>query len=100
MPDAAELLAAYDAQVRARVPERLPAGAVAERDGPLTRFVGFALGGFVVYRDLDGLDGAELEQLLDERFGIEHTTLQVDHSRAGELLTISRPGPPAGHEHR
>jgi len=34
----------------------------------------------------------ELEQTLDERFGIDHTTLQVDHNRAGELLTITRPG--------
>ena len=25
----------------------------------------------------------ELEQMLDERFGIDHTTLQVDHSRSG-----------------
>ena len=32
----------------------------------------------------------ELEQMLDERFGIDHTTLQVDHSRSGELLTIDR----------
>jgi cobalt-zinc-cadmium efflux system protein len=31
----------------------------------------------------------ELEALLDERFGIRHTTLQVDHS-AGHLLSIGR----------
>jgi cobalt-zinc-cadmium efflux system protein len=31
----------------------------------------------------------ELERLLDARFGIEHTTLQVDHEREPELLTIS-----------
>jgi cobalt-zinc-cadmium efflux system protein len=37
----------------------------------------------------------ELEQVLVERFGIDHTTLQVDHNRAGELLTINRP---SGHE--
>ena len=30
----------------------------------------------------------ELERLLVERFEIEHTTLQVDHSRAGELLQV------------
>lgn len=29
----------------------------------------------------------ELERMLDERFGIEHTTLQVDHE-GGELLSI------------
>jgi cobalt-zinc-cadmium efflux system protein len=34
----------------------------------------------------------ELEQMLDERFGIGHTTLQVDHERSGELLSVeSRP---------
>jgi len=32
----------------------------------------------------------ELEQMLDERFGIDHTTLQVDHSRGEELLSIGR----------
>ena len=30
----------------------------------------------------------ELEQLLDERFGIDHTTLQVDHSRQGQLIEV------------
>ena len=30
----------------------------------------------------------ELELMLDERFGIDHTTLQVDHSREGGLLNI------------
>ncbi len=34
----------------------------------------------------------ELEQLLGGRFGIDHTTLQVDHERSGELLSVeSRP---------
>jgi len=31
----------------------------------------------------------ELESLLAERFGIEHTTLQVDHEHAARLLEIS-----------
>jgi cobalt-zinc-cadmium efflux system protein len=30
----------------------------------------------------------ELEQLIGERFGIEHTTLQVDHSDEGKLLQL------------
>jgi len=30
----------------------------------------------------------ELEQVLAERFGIEHTTLQVDHARADRLIQI------------
>jgi cobalt-zinc-cadmium efflux system protein len=33
---------------------------------------------------------AELEHLLAERFGLEHTTLQVEHEAAGGLLDISR----------
>lgn len=32
----------------------------------------------------------ELEQMLDERFGIDHTTLQVDHSLGEQLLAIER----------
>jgi cobalt-zinc-cadmium efflux system protein len=35
----------------------------------------------------------ELEHLLEERFGIEHTTLQVDHDQAGRLLSIERRPP-------
>jgi cobalt-zinc-cadmium efflux system protein len=33
---------------------------------------------------------AELERLLAERFGIEHSTLQVEHEPAGGLLDITR----------
>ncbi|MGZ4389993.1 MAG: GNAT family N-acetyltransferase, partial [Gaiellaceae bacterium] len=64
MPDAAELLAAYNAQCRARVPDPLPAGVNVERDGPLLRFTGFDGGGFVGYRELDGIDGDELDELI------------------------------------
>jgi GNAT superfamily N-acetyltransferase len=59
-----ELLAAYDAQVRDRVPDPLPRGVTVERDGPLLRFFGLADRGFVVYRDLGGLDGADLDELI------------------------------------
>ncbi|MEX2252622.1 MAG: cation diffusion facilitator family transporter [Thermoleophilaceae bacterium] len=34
----------------------------------------------------------ELQQLLRDRFGIEHTTLQVDHERDPELLELELPG--------
>ena len=34
----------------------------------------------------------ELQNDLAERFGIRHTTLQVDHERAEQLLDIERPG--------
>ena len=36
----------------------------------------------------------ELEAMLDHDFGIDHTTLQVDHSHGDDLLTITRPGEP------
>ena len=35
----------------------------------------------------------ELEQLLDERFHIEHTTLQVDHAPKGVRVNCVSPGP-------
>ena len=42
----------------------------------------------------------ELEQLLDERFEIEHTTLQVDHARDREqLVQIGHDAPSRGREH-
>jgi GNAT superfamily N-acetyltransferase len=62
-----ELLAAYDAQLRDHVPDRLPSEVIVERDGPLLRFFGlFGLGnrGFVCYRDLDGLEGSGLDALI------------------------------------
>jgi ribosomal protein S18 acetylase RimI-like enzyme len=58
------LRAAYDAQLRAREGDPLPAGASMERDGPLLRFVGFDGGGFLAYRDLGGLSGPELDALI------------------------------------
>lgn len=64
MPNAAALLAAYDAQCRGRVPDPLPAGVQVERDGPLLRFTGFDGGGFVGYRDLGGIEGDELDELI------------------------------------
>ena len=64
MPDVSELLAAYDAQVRDRVPDPLPSGVTVERDGPLLRFLGLVGRGFVVYHDLGGLGGAELDELI------------------------------------
>jgi divalent metal cation (Fe/Co/Zn/Cd) transporter len=37
----------------------------------------------------------QLEEVLAQRFGLHHTTLQVDHERSGELLHIEAPGQPA-----
>jgi GNAT superfamily N-acetyltransferase len=64
VPDVSEFLAAYDVQVRDRVPDPLPRGVTVERDGPLLRFFGLAGRGFVVYRDLGGFEGAELDELI------------------------------------
>ena len=63
-PGAAELLARYDAQLRAYLPDRLPEGVHVERDGPLLRFVGFGHGGFIGYRHLGRLNGTELDELI------------------------------------
>lgn len=35
----------------------------------------------------------QLEELVHDRFGIHHTTLQVDHEAGEELLSIERPDP-------
>jgi len=60
--DPAELLAAYDSQLRARVPTKRPPGVEYEWDGPLLRFTGFGDQGWVLYRDLDGFEGAALDE--------------------------------------
>jgi GNAT superfamily N-acetyltransferase len=62
--DDAELLSVYDAQLRAHLPERLPEGVVAERDGPVTRFLGFGSQGWVEYHDLGDIDRQELDALI------------------------------------
>jgi GNAT superfamily N-acetyltransferase len=58
------LLDAYDAQLRAREPTAVPPGTTIERDGPVVRTLWRVGGGFVGYRDLGGLDGAELDALI------------------------------------
>jgi GNAT superfamily N-acetyltransferase len=62
--DAAELLAVYDAQLRAVVPDPLPEGLLVEHDGPLVRFIGHGRGGGIEYRDLGGIEGADLDELI------------------------------------
>ena len=62
-----ELLAAHDAQVRARIPNPLPRGITVERDGPVVRFLkplDSDRQGFVCYRNLDGLTGSEIDELI------------------------------------
>src|SRR3954449_12453078 len=58
------LLAAYDAQLRGHVHDRLPDSVRVERDGPLVRTLRFGKRGFVEYRDLAGVDGNELDALI------------------------------------
>ncbi|MEH0818680.1 MULTISPECIES: GNAT family N-acetyltransferase [unclassified Micromonospora] len=58
------LRAAYDSQIRPEIPDPVPAGVTVERDGPLVRILGLDHGGFLTYRTLDGLAGAELDALI------------------------------------
>ncbi|MEV0806552.1 GNAT family N-acetyltransferase [Micromonospora sp. NPDC050200] len=62
--EAGALRAAYDSQIRPEIPDPVPAGVTVERDGPLVRILGFDHGGFLTYRTLDGLAGAELDALI------------------------------------
>ena len=61
--DITDLRVAYDTQLRARIPDPLPARIEVERDGPVVRMV-FPHGGMVAYRHLDGLDGPELDAFI------------------------------------
>jgi GNAT superfamily N-acetyltransferase len=60
--DAAALRNAYD-ELRGQLPS-VPTGVRAERDGPLVRVIGWPRGGMVEYRDLAGLEGAALDELI------------------------------------
>ena len=62
--DPATLLRRYDDQLRAHIHDRQPEGVTIERDGPVLRMTGFGPGGWVLYRDLGGLDGAELDAFI------------------------------------
>jgi GNAT superfamily N-acetyltransferase len=62
--DTLRLRSIFDEQLRGKVPAKLPAGAHVEREGPLVLLLGLDGGGFVGYRDLGGLEGAELDALI------------------------------------
>jgi GNAT superfamily N-acetyltransferase len=85
-----DLLAAYDAQLRARMPDPLPAGVTVEHDGPLVRRVD-RYGGFITYRDLGGLAGAELDALIARQrdhfaaLGLEVEWKLHGHDRPADL---------------
>jgi GNAT superfamily N-acetyltransferase len=61
--DPPALLAAYDTQLRGRIPEPLPAGWRIERDGPVVRHF-IENGGFVGYRSVADLASDELDALI------------------------------------
>ncbi|WFE38786.1 GNAT family N-acetyltransferase [Micromonospora sp. WMMD998] len=76
--DARVLRETYDSQIRPELPNPVPAGVTIERDGPLFRVLGLDQRGFLTYRTLDGLAGAELDALIAR---------QVDFFRArGEAV--------------
>jgi GNAT superfamily N-acetyltransferase len=84
-------LSAYDAQLRAHVPDPLPAGVTVQRDGPLIRMVGLDAGGYITYRDLGGIDGGALDVLIarqrdhfDDR-GMEVEWKLHGHDRPADL---------------
>ncbi len=62
--DAAALLAAYDTQLRGRVPDPVPEGWRVERDGPVHRMFMGRSGGFVGYRSVADLAADELDALI------------------------------------
>jgi GNAT superfamily N-acetyltransferase len=58
------LLSAYDSQLRAIDDLDLPESAVVDWDGPIRRTSGMYGGGFLDYKDLGGLEGAELDAFI------------------------------------
>ncbi|WCN82682.1 GNAT family N-acetyltransferase [Micromonospora sp. LH3U1] len=65
--DVMTLRTAYDNQLRPDIPDPVPAGVTVERDGPLVRIVGLDAGGFLTYRDLGGLTGDALDELVSRQ---------------------------------
>ena len=64
--DVAELLAAYNEQLRARMPDPLPDRLQIDHDGPLLRIL-FPWRGMIGYRDLGGIVGTELDALIERQ---------------------------------
>lgn len=62
--DPAALRAVFDRQLRPDVPDPVPAGVTVAHDGPLVRVDGLGPGGFLTYRDLGGLTGDRLDELI------------------------------------
>lgn len=62
--DATALRTVYDSRLRTHVQEPLPDGVTAEWDGPLLRLRGAGGRGWVLYRDLGGAEGPEVDGLI------------------------------------
>jgi len=67
--DAAALLRLYDEQLRTHIHDREPAGVTRDLDGPLQRISGLGPGGWVMYRDLAGIEGQALDELIARQIG-------------------------------
>jgi GNAT superfamily N-acetyltransferase len=59
-----DLLDAYQTQLRTHVHDPRPEGVDVEWDGPVQRTTGLGSQGWVLYRDLGGLDGEALDELI------------------------------------
>jgi GNAT superfamily N-acetyltransferase len=62
--DSAALLQAFQSQLRTHVHDPLPEGVEVEWDGPVQRTTGFGGQGWILYRDLGGIEGEELDELI------------------------------------
>ncbi|WP_341719428.1 GNAT family N-acetyltransferase [Micromonospora sp. FIMYZ51] len=68
--DELTLRSAYDTQLRPGLPDPVPDGVEVESDGPLFRVLGRHDRGLVTYRDLGGLGGAELDDLIGRQVAV------------------------------
>ncbi|MEG3635584.1 GNAT family N-acetyltransferase [Micromonospora palythoicola] len=68
--DASTLRAAYDTQLRPGLPDPVPDGVTVESDGPVFRVRGLDQRGLVTYRDLGGLAGADLDELIARQVAV------------------------------
>ncbi|MFF3564150.1 GNAT family N-acetyltransferase [Streptomyces sp. NPDC002574] len=91
---ALEYRAAYDAQLRARIPDGFSRHATVERVGPLLRKTyRHGEAGFLDYRDLGGLDGPELDALITgERDHFAGLNTAVEWKYHGHDLPPGLPG--------
>ena len=58
------LLEVFQSQLRTHVHDPLPEGVEVAWDGPVQRTTGFGGQGWILYRDLGGLEGEELDELI------------------------------------